>query len=356
MQHIKNLDDAKDLALAVVDAIAEPFVVLDQEVRVLAASRSFYETFGIDPEGAQGQSLFIACNAAWDLPDLRALLDQIMRSRDQVDGFELGVDFGHLGPRILLLNARIVPSQKSAALTILLTMNDISIRRKIEMEKQALLDETSALLRQQRLMLEEMHHRVANSLQIVASILMLKARAVTSDETREDLIDAQQRVISVAEVQGHLHAVEGIDQINVRDYLTKLCGGLASSMTGPANPIAMDVTVSKGTLASSRAVSLGLIVTELVINAIKYAFPPGFEDARVSVSYEDSERVWRLEVSDNGIGKQVTGRAAGGGLGTAIIAALTKQLGGQIATSTQNGGLTIRVTGVHTDATLPLAA
>jgi len=355
MQQIKNLADAQNLALAVVDAIAEPFVVLDDQLRLVAASRSFYDSFSVDPETAHGQSLFQLCDAAWDLVDLRKLLQQVVVSQAAVDGFELDVDFRSSGLRSLLLNARVVTSPNAEGLTILLAMKDISIRRKIEREKQALLAETTELLRQQRLLLEEMHHRVANSLQIVASILMLKARSVNSKETHDDLIDAQQRVISVAEVQGHLHAIDGIDQINVRDYLTKLCAGLASSMTGPANPIATEVAVTNGSLASSQVVSLGLIITELVINAIKYAFPAGSANARILVSYEDSARNWRLEVSDNGIGKQVSKPAAGGGLGTAIVAALTKQLGGQIDTLAADKGLTVRVTGTHADA-LPLAA
>jgi chemotaxis protein methyltransferase CheR len=81
------------------------------------------------------------------------------------------------------------------------------------------------LLRQKEILLQEMQHRVANSLQIIASILLLKARAVTSEEARGDLRNAHQRVMSVAEVQRHLH-VSGIDQIEVASYLTKLCDSL----------------------------------------------------------------------------------------------------------------------------------
>ena len=86
-----------------------------------------------------------------------------------------------------------------------------------------------------------MEHRVANSLQIIASILMLKARGVSSEETRLHLRDAHQRVMSVAAVQSHLHASDGIDQIEVGAYLTKLCGSLASSMIGEDRPVALKV-------------------------------------------------------------------------------------------------------------------
>jgi two-component sensor histidine kinase len=122
-------------------------------------------------------------------------------------------------------------------------------------------------------LLQEMQHRVANSLQIIASILMLKARAVTSEETRFHLKDAHQRVISVAEVQSHLHASGGVDQIEVGPYLTKLCASLAASMIGDSQPIALEVVADHGEIGSDKAVSIGLIVTELLINAIKYAFP-----------------------------------------------------------------------------------
>jgi chemotaxis protein methyltransferase CheR len=193
--------------------------------------------------------------------------------------------------------------------------------------------------------MDEMKHRVANSLQIIASILMLKAHAVASEETREHLRDAQQRVISVAEVQAHLHSVEGIEQIEVRPYLIKLCSGLAKSMTGPAHPITIEAVASEGTLSSARAVSFGLIVTELVINAIKYAFPTGSAVAHIRVAYETSERSRRLTVADNGIGQQQH-EASSGGLGTAIVEGLAKQLGGAVSTTSTTEGLTVTLKGV----------
>lgn len=356
MQQLPDIVEAQTLALAVIDAIIDPFIVLDDHVALVAASRSFYETFNVEAEAAHGQSLFALCGGAWDVPSLRELLAKAIPARSQIDGFELTLRFPDAGDRILCLNARVVSSHGDAGPTTLVVMKDVTDRRQTEADKQALLDETQDLLRQQHLLMKEMQHRVANSLQIIASILMLKAKGVASQETREHLQDAQQRVISVAEVQAHLHSVEGIDQIDVHAYLIKLCRGLGTSMTGPTHPIEIAVTASEGTLSSSKAVSLGLIVTELVINAIKYAFPTMRPHARIVVSYETTEQIWRLKVSDNGIGNDRAQSKMGAGLGTAIVAALAKQLGGQISTISTAEGFTVSLAGVQDDANLPLVA
>ena len=119
----------------------------------------------------------------------------------------------------------------------------------------------------------------------------------------------------------------GIERIDVGTYLTKLCGALASSMIGEQQPIAVKVIADEGTVDSAKAVSLGLIVTELVINAIKYAFPADKAGAQILVTYEVDGPDWKLTVSDNGVGK-VPGQApqAPAGLGTTIVNALAKQL------------------------------
>ena len=203
---LNGIVDAQTLAQAIVNTIPEPFLVLDDEFRVLAASRSFYDTFRVDPQQTRGQLLFSLGNGQWDIPALRLLLETIIPERAAMDGFEVDYDFPNVGRRTMLLNARKVVYEASHTSTILLAFMDVTVRRGIERDKEALQLQTDELLRQKQVLLDEMQHRVANSLQIIASILMLKARAVTSEETRFHLKDAHQRVISVAEVQSHLHA------------------------------------------------------------------------------------------------------------------------------------------------------
>jgi two-component sensor histidine kinase len=300
---IPGIEDAQTLAQAIVDTIHEPLLVLDSAFCVLAASRSFYETFQVDPEHTMGCLLYALGDGQWDIPALRVLLETIIPEHVAMNGFEVAHDFPGLGRRVMLLNARKVIYETSDNATILLAFTDITARRVVEREKQELFEHTLELLGQKQVLLEEMQHRVANSLQIIASILLLKARAVTSEETRFHLKDAHQRVISVAEVQSHLHASGGIDQIEVGPYLTKLCASVAASMIGDSQPIALEVIADHGVIGSDKAVSIGLIVTELLINAVKYAFPAFREDARITVTFASDDDAWTLTVGDNGVGK-----------------------------------------------------
>jgi chemotaxis protein methyltransferase CheR len=352
---LQAIQDAQTLAQAIVNTIHEPFLVLDARLRVVSASRSFYETFKVDPEHTHGRLLYALGEGQWDIPALRVLLETIIPQDTAMDDFEVSHDFPGLGPRTMLLNARMVIYETSPDTTILLAFTDVTARRVIEREKAELLERTEELLRQKRTLLQEMEHRVANSLQIIASILLLKAKAVNSDESREHLRDAHERVMSVAAVQSHLHATDGIDQIAAGDYLTKLCGSLGASMIGGSMPPTLTVVADGGLIGSAEAVSLGLIVTELVINALKYAFPGGRADAAVQVTYASDGADWRLVVSDNGVGKAALGApSVGGGLGTVIVAALVKQLEARLEVLDAPPGMSVAIT--RDSLSLPQAA
>jgi chemotaxis protein methyltransferase CheR len=352
-----DIGEAQTLAAAIVTTIHEPFLVLDDKFRVMAASRSFYETFRVNPKQTQGCMLYDLGDGQWDIPALRMLLETIIPKHTAMDDFEVDHDFPGLGRRIMLLNARKVIYETTPAMTILLAFTDVTDRRAIEREKEDLLARTEDLLRQKQVLLQEMEHRVANSLQIIASILMLKARAVSSEETRGHLRDAHQRVMSVAAVQSHLHVADGIDQIEVGSYLFKLCGSLASSMIGEHQPIKLKVVADNGKLGSAQVVSIGLIVTELVINALKYAFPEDKPQALVLVTYESDGADWKLTVSDNGIGKDVHSvPGPDGGLGTVIVRALVKQLDARMEVTSAEAGLKVEITRAAFTARLPAAA
>jgi two-component sensor histidine kinase len=357
MKELRDLAEAQTLALAIVDTLPEPFLVLDESLQLLAGSRCFYEVFKEDPVKAHGRSLFDLSGGQWDIPGLRPLLATVLPQHAAVEGFEFEQDFAFLGRRIIQLNALPIRDDGGASRMVLLAIRDITERRVAEQEKQRLLEHTEELLEQQRTLLREMQHRIANSLQIIASILLLKAGSVTSEETKKELRAAHQRVMSVATVQSHLHASNGIEQIEMGPYLTKLSAGLASSMVGPTQSIDIVVVAGAGALPTSHAVSVGLIVTELIMNAIKYAFPKRRASARIRVTFEKARSDWKLTVSDNGVGRwRNESPKTSTGLGTALVGALAKQLEAQISEPSSLKGLTVEVTRSTFESLLPVAA
>jgi chemotaxis protein methyltransferase CheR len=357
---VKEFSDhaqARDLALAIVETLPEPFLVLDDTLHLLAASRCFYEVYGEEPGAARGRSLFELSGGQWDIPGLRQLLRAVLPDRSGLEGFEFEGDFGKLGKRTIQLNALPLRQEDGSSKMVLLAIKDITERRVAEQEKQQLLEHTEELLEQQKTLLREMRHRISNSLQIIASILLLKAGSVTSEETKKELRAAHQRVMSVAAVQGHLQASEGIEQIEIGPYLTKLATGLASSTVGPKQPIAINVVSDAGTLPTGHAVSLGLIVTELIMNSVKYAFPRRRKSARIRVTFEKAGGDWKLTVSDNGTGRRQAGEpSTSTGLGAALITALAKQLGAIVSETSSKNGLTVDVTRATFASRLPRAA
>ena len=345
-EQFAGITDAWALAQGIVDTVREPVLVLDEELRVIAASRSFYSAFKVTAEDTQGRLLYALGDGQWDIPKLRVLLENIIPEHGVMEGYEVEHEFPDLGQRTMCLNARQVFYKGGANRTILLGIEDITERRILEREKEE-------LLRQKGVLLEELQHRVANSLQIIASILLMKARAVQSAETRLHLEDAHQRVMSVAAVQKQLYAAEATGSVEVAPYLEKLCASLATSMIGDSRPILLKVVGEGGSASSRQAESLGLIVTELVMNALKHAFPEAKARGQIVVAYDRAGTNWKLSVSDDGIGKPDGVFAQGkSGLGTGIVKALSQQLDAQVDTSAGPLGTTVSIT----HATFPIKA
>src|SRR4051812_23578635 len=153
---IEKIADAQTLAQAIVNTIIEPFVVLDDGFCVLAASRSFYQTFKVQPAQTQGRLLYDLGDGQWDIPALRLLLETIIPEKTEMDGFEVEHDFPELGRRTMLLNARKVIYDNSDTHTILLAFLDVTSQRAIEREKAELLNRAEDLLRQKQVLLQEM--------------------------------------------------------------------------------------------------------------------------------------------------------------------------------------------------------
>jgi two-component sensor histidine kinase len=335
---LANAAGRRTLEQAIVDTVRDPLLVLDEELRVVTASRSYYNAFRVDRAETEGRLLFQLGNGQWNIPELRKLLGDVIPQHTTIEKYQVEHEFPSIGRRTMLLNARKIFYEGNGATSLLLAIEDDTERRVLERDKDHLLTQKDLLLR-------EMRHRVNNSLSIIASILLLKAATVQSAETQQHLREAHERVLAIATVQEQLHPSAYGEQIDAGSYLTRLCESLTASMIPDGQPISLSVEAAAGTVTSEHAVSMGLIVTELVINALKHAFPDGGE-GRIIVRFESSPTSWRLSVSDNGVGMttSLTEPPAKSGLGTSIIEALTRQLNGRVTISDAAPGTTVSMT------------
>ena len=345
-----NVADACALAQSIVDTVREPLIVLDKGLRVIAASRSFYSAFKVNPEETQGRLFYALGDGQWDIPRLRVLLEKIIPEHGVMEDYEVEHEFPNLGHRIMRLNARQVFYEGGADTTILLGIEDVTQRHTLERQK----DE---LLKQKDTLLEEIQHRISNSLQIIAGIILMKADTVSSEETRRLLRDTHDRVISIAAIQQTLHASGTIGPVEMLPYLTRLGDALAASMIGDVRPVTLKVVGTAGSLSSREAESIGLITTELVMNALKHAFPSEKMNGRISIAYDVDGADWKLSVADNGMGKPDGVFAqAKTGLGNGIIKALAHDLNANVETLASPEGTIVSITHTTFAATVSRSA
>lgn len=309
-------------------------IVLDQDLRVIVASRAFYDKFHT-PYGDADEALFYELgNGQWNIPHLRTLLEEVIPQKQSVESYEVTHDFDILGKRIMLINAREIQYENGKK-KMLLSIQDVTEQRAAEEQKRVLMEQKDTLLK-------EMRHRIANSLQLIASIILLKAGSVPSAESRAHLEDAHDRILSIATVQRNLDPTGDGHEVPVVSYLNTLSKSLARSMIGGKKPIEIIVRGGTGTVTPDEAISIGLMTTELVINALKHAFPSN--EGTVIITYEARGPSWKLIISDDGIGYHPTEKTPTDGLGTNIVDSLVRQLGANIARESSSRGTTISIT------------
>ncbi len=127
-----SVDEAREYAESIINTVREPLIVLDHDLRVVTASRSFYKVFKVNPEETVGQLVYDLGNKQWDIPKLRELLETILPQKTTFDGYEVEHDFAAIGRRTMLLNARQIERVLGKERIILLAIEDITERRQLE--------------------------------------------------------------------------------------------------------------------------------------------------------------------------------------------------------------------------------
>jgi PAS domain S-box-containing protein len=131
-------DEAREYSESIINTVREPLIVLDQDLRVVTASRSFYSVFRVKPEETVGQLIYDLGNKQWNIPKLRELLEKILPEKTSFDSYEVEHDFATIGKRIMLLDARQVQRDQGKERIILLAIEDITARKEVETALQEL--------------------------------------------------------------------------------------------------------------------------------------------------------------------------------------------------------------------------
>lgn len=327
-------ETANGLALAVVAASYEPLLLLDGAELVIAASNSFCRSFDLNPRLVAGRPLSDIGAGEWNVRQLSSLLQATASGHADVPAYEMDLLRPGLLTRQLVLHAHRLDYGAPGPVRIILAVSDMTEARLSDRRK-------DDLVREKAILLQELQHRVANSLQIIASVLIQSAHSSKSDETRTYLNDAHDRVMSVASLQRQL-AASTLGNVELKTYFTDLCRSIGASMIRDHSQITIEVTCDASLTSADISVSLGLIITELVINGLKHAFPNRRKGA-IIVDYRARDSGWTLTVCDDGVGMAEDPEDSKPGLGTSIVEALARQLNAEISITDGNPGTHVKV-------------
>jgi two-component sensor histidine kinase len=214
---------------------------------------------------------------------------------------------------------------------------DLTERKRMEVELRRSLAEKELLLR-------EVHHRVKNNLQVISSLLDLQSRGIADPLSLERFQESQDRIRSMVIIHDQLHRTDDLESVDLRAYVELLVQHLADAHVDPPGRVRLRTRLDELRIDLDRALACGLIVNELVTNALKHAFP---EKATGQVTVTCRARPGGqvvLEVCDDGRG--FAGDPAGEvatSLGLSLVSTLTRQLRGRLSTSSQGGGASFRV-------------
>jgi len=338
LQHRKrgatDIEQERTLAQAVVDTVREPLLVLDEDLRVIAASRSFYCTFRLNHRKTLGRLLYDLGAGEWAIPGLRTALGRVLSGPKTLENFEVEQIYPSIGRRVMALNARKLYRPGIKVQYILLAIEDVTDRVATECEH-AVAHERLGMLNQ------ELTHRVKNSLQCIAAMVRIESRGHDGPEGKAALERVSHRIDALGQLYSKLSRSGKVESVDAAAYLDDLCRDLVASVRSerPAS-VVLKTEIDSELLPTDQAIAMGLIVNELVTNALKYAFP-GDKTGTITVRLKRSPGELRLTVADNGEG--LDPRYADSGLGGRLVEGFAQQLGGTIERESSTCGTAVRL-------------
>ncbi|MBA7632849.1 Adaptive-response sensory-kinase SasA [subsurface metagenome] len=342
----RALQEAREYAEAIIQTVREPLVVLDGDLKIISANRSFYETFDVTPEQTEGQLLYRLGNQQQDIPNLRELLEEILPEKTTFEGFQIEHDFPTIGHRIMLLNARQLQYRDGRPLMTLLAIEDITGRKQIEERQAELLQEV-----------ENVNHKLNDFAYIVSHELKAPLRGIRTlvewiatdyadklDEKGKEQINllSDQVVRMHNLIDGILHysRVEHIREEQTRVDLNKVVQDVIEMLKPPEN-VVIEVENELPTVLCEQT-HIMQVFQNLLSNAVKYMDKPR---GQIKVGCVEEDRFLKFSVADNGPGIEekdfkkifqifrtlpAHDKSEGTGIGLSLVKKIVETYGGRV--------------------------
>ncbi|WP_148266666.1 histidine kinase dimerization/phosphoacceptor domain -containing protein [Methanocella arvoryzae] len=327
---VTNIKERINYNESILKGISDPMLVVDNEDRITFFNEPASSLTGFTQQEAIGQSLF---NVLYS--DREIHLRDIIRKKDVVRGFEMILRQRTGGKAIVRGSSSPIKDANGNDIGTIILLHDITKEREAD-------EKIKASLREKEVLLKEIHHRVKNNLQIISSLLNLQSGYIKDKQSLGMFKESQNRVRSMALIHEKLYQSKDIARIDFAEYIKNLTGNLIRSY-GTGAPVRLKINADSVSLGIDTAIPCGLIINEIVTNALKYAFPDNrvgeirIELTQVEIDDNDNGH-YRLVIADNGVGlpegfdiRKTTS------LGLQIVTTLTDQIKGHIEVKNGNG-------------------
>ena len=309
---------SRDYLHAVLDSMAELLFVIDADGRIRHANEAAADALDRSTADLRGTRLA----PYFDADPLAEEADGLVERRLTLTDSD---------SRPVLVSRSTLKGAAADEGSLVCVAQDISDRKAAEEKLRRSLEEKEVLLR-------EIHHRVKNNLQVISSLLHAQARDVETASVQERFEETQERIRSMAAIHEQLYQSDDLSRVEFAEYLEVLMEELFRSHR--TDHIARTLEAEAQPLPVDQAIPAGLIVNELVSNALEHAFPDG-QDGTASVTFRTDAGEAQLVVADDGCGAEALDDE--GSLGLRLVRGLTRQLRGSLSTETE-AGVTVTVT------------
>ncbi len=310
---------------SIVRSMSEMLVVVDHDGRIQKVNPAVLRQLNVQEDRIVGQPLEMIWRQSGEYLHDGATITGALRAGVETEFSDQQGASVHVQ-----VSAAELQDEQGHRQGIVLTATDIEDRKRAE---QQLRDS----LREKDVLLKEVHHRVKNNLQVISSLLTMQAKRATDPAAVQVCKDSQRRIRAMALIHEQLYQSDDVSQISFRDYVDQLIRQLRNTFSAPDERVHIHPHICDAMLDLDLTIPCGMIVNELVTNAIEHAFPDD-RSGRIDIEFEDDGSRYRLTVRDDGVGlpPNFDPRQANS-LGLRVVDLLTKQLRGTLTFNGERG-------------------